>query len=97
MESLLADAPNVGNFKTGIRIINPSEVKVKCTLVVIGNKKRQNIDLEIDGFDSASFMLSKYVTTPGTYGVALVGPVTGVAQHSQDGNFYNSISIPQWK
>lgn len=97
MESLLADAPNVGAFQTGIRILNPSEAKAKFTLIVIGNGKRQNIELEVNGFADLSFMLSKYVPVPGAYGVAILGPVTGVAQHSQGGNFYNSISIPQWK
>jgi hypothetical protein len=92
----LTDAPSVDGFSTGVRVWNGSEKIVEATLVIVGNGIRKDVGLKLAPMNNIAFMLSDYVP-PGAYGVALLGPVSGVAQYSQDGRFYASAQIAAWQ
>lgn len=92
----LTDAPNINGFETGIRIWNSSEKPVDCTLIVIGNGLRKDVSLNLPAMNNVAFMLSQHVPQ-GVYGVALLGPVSGVVQYSQDGNYYDAAQIAKWE
>lgn len=91
----LADAPNLGAFRTGIRVINPSDAPITGKLVIIGGGKRKDVPLTLAAYDTTSFMLSAHVAD-GTYGVCLIGGLTGVAQYSQSGRYYDAAQIPTY-
>ena len=91
----LADAPNVGAFRTGVRIINPSADSVTGNLIIIGGGKRKDVPVTLAAYDTMSFMLADLVAD-GTYGVCLTGGLTGVAQYSQAGRYYDAAQIPSY-
>ena len=92
---ILTDAPSQNGFEAGIRIWNPTDKPVDCTLVVIGSGIRKDVPLKIQPMNNMAFMIKDYVK-PGIYGVALLGPVSGVVQYSQNGNYYDAATIAKW-
>lgn len=92
----LTDAPNINGFATGVRVWNSSDNPVECTLIIVGNGIRKDVQLKLPAMNNVAFMLSAHIN-PGVYGVALLGPVSGVVQYSQDGKYYDAAQIAKWE
>lgn len=90
----LADAPNTGEFTTGVVVHNATKTEQKYTLVAIGLGSRTELKRVAPPLGSDAFMLE---LPNGRYGLALIGLVSGAAQYAQNGVYYGAADIPVYE